>query len=309
MGQADTAELIADRGAAASEHEFFRCPEFLGAEGVTHSLAIAGGEAVLPVIVREIPGSDLHDAVSPYGYPGAKLAGDPLDAAGIDWSLTGLVSLFVRDRIHGEGCFANPTERSVVLVSDPATKRKSRMSDRQQIRRNETDGYAVRDAAGPEASPEDAVALHRVYIETMESAGAADRYLFGAAYFELLLSSPLARLFVIDAPDGSPAAAAIAVQSDRAIHYYLSGTAEAHRKASPSKNLIVAVTEYAEGLGLPMSLGGGLAPGDALEQFKRGFGNTEMPYRTHEIVCDPAAYQELAAGRDAGDYFPAYRAP
>jgi hypothetical protein len=34
-----------------------------------------------------------------------------------------------------------------------------------------------------------------------------------------------------------------------------------------------------------------------------------MPYRTHEIVCDPATYEELAAGRDAGDYFPAYRAP
>ncbi len=40
-----------------------------------------------------------------------------------------------------------------------------------------------------------------------------------------------------------------------------------------------------------------------------GFANAERPFRTHEIVCDPAAYEELVgrAGRAEG-FFPAYRA-
>lgn len=312
LGRLDrvSAELIADGGSAAAEAEFFRCREFLGAEGVTHSLALDDGRsrAVLPVIVRPIEGGDRIDATSPYGYPGAKLSGEPLDPSGIDWSACGLVSLFIRDRLHGPPCFREPTERSVVLVSDPGQKRKSRMSDRQQIRRNESAGYAIRSVPGPGATGEDVTALHETYTETMRTAGAGARYMFGREYFGAMLSAEASRLFVVDGPDGSAAAAAIAVRSDSAIHYYLSGTAEAHRRQSPSKNLIVAVTEYAEAEGLPMNLGGGMAPGDSLEQFKRGFGNTELPYRTHEIVCDPREYESLSPPGQPGGFFPAYRA-
>ena len=45
-----------------------------------------------------------------------------------------------------------------------------------------------------------------------------------------------------------------------------------------------------------------------LEEFKRGFANREQAWHTSEIVCDPAAYARLSAGRDAGGFFPAYRA-
>ena len=33
------------------------------------------------------------------------------------------------------------------------------------------------------------------------------------------------------------------------------------------------------------------------------------PFVTHELIADPAAYERLSEGRDAGDFFPAYRAP
>ncbi len=67
-----TATLIEDRGAAAADSEFFRSPEFLEAEGATHTLRIESEEGVLvaPLIVREIEGTGERDAVSPYGYPG-----------------------------------------------------------------------------------------------------------------------------------------------------------------------------------------------------------------------------------------------
>ena len=109
--------------------------------------------------------------------------------------------------------------------------------------------------------------------------------------------------------DGWIIAAALAVISDGFLHYYLSGTADAHRRGAPSKNLIVACTEFAEELGLPLNLGGGLRPGDGLEEFKRGFANRELPFRTHELVCDPAAYEQLSHGHEAEGFFPLYRAP
>ena len=304
-------ELLEDAGLAAESEEFFRSRAFLDAEGVTHTLRVVAGAATIaaPVIVRHIPGTELRDAISPYGYPGATVEGNAAPhPAEIDWSATGLVSAFLRDRVGGEPCLAGATERSMLQVADPARERKSRMSDRQQIRRNERDGYAIERLDGPDAGPAERAAYAAAYDETMARAGAARRYLYGAAYWDRLLSSRRAWLFLVRAPDGEVAAGAIAVLSDAVVHYYLSGTADDHLSASPAKNLIAAVIDFATELGAPMNLGGGVTPGDSLEAFKQGFANLELPFRTHEIVCDPRAYAELSAGREDSGFFPSYRA-
>lgn len=260
------------------------------------------------MLVREIPGSDLLDAISPYSYPGGKVEGGPVDPAAAGLGATGLVSVFVRDRLGEPLAFTGASDRSVVLVSDPNSPRKSRMSDRQQIRKNEDAGYAVASVPGPGASDRDLERFLAVYTETMRVVDAAEHYFFDAAYFRTLLDSPLSWLLDVSGPQGDCAAAALVVISDGHLHYYLSGTADEHRRRAPSKNLIVAATDFAEELGLPLNLGGGVRPGDGLEEFKRGFANAELPYRTHELICDPVAYRELAAGKrpDPG-FFPAYR--
>jgi hypothetical protein len=143
----------------------------------------------------------------------------------------------------------------------------------------------------------------------MEAVSAAERYFFEPAYFDLLFASPLSRMFIARGPDGDVAAAATTVLSDGFIHYYLSGTADAHRRRAPSKNLITAVSDRADEAGMAMNLGGGVEPGDGLEEFKRGFANRELPFRTHELICDPGAYAKLSAGREDSGYFPLYRAP
>lgn len=306
------ARIEPDGGAAAVEEQFFRSPQFLAAEGATHTIVVERGRdrAAIPVLVREIPGSNgARDAISPYSYPGAAVRGEPIPAAEVDWSGTGLVSAFVRDRLGGPPAFAEPTERSVVLVSDPALPRKSRMSDRQQIRKNAAAGLEVTHMAGPEAGEGELADFHRVYTETMKGVGAAERYMYRRAYFDRLFSSPLAELFVARTHEGEMAAAAIVVASDGFLHYYLSGTADAHRRAAPSKNLIAAVIDRAEERGMAMNLGGGMRPGDGLEEFKRGFANRELPFRTHEIVCDRAGYHRLAGERADTGFFPLYRAP
>lgn len=305
------ARLIADGGAAAASGEFFRSTPFLRAESVTHTLLVEGerGSAALPVIVRGIPATALVDATSPYGYPGGTLSGEPPDPGEVDFSHTRLVSLFVRDRVGEPRTLAGGSERSQLQVADPELPRKSRMSDRQQVRKNESRGYAVRSLAGPRAGREERTAFEAVYEQTMKRTKAGQRYLFGSGWFEAVLSSERSWLFLCDAPGGEgTAAAAIVVQSDGFLHYFLSGTAGEHLRNAPSKNLVEATIAFAAEQGAPLNLGGGVRPGDGLEEFKRGFANRQLPFVTHELVCEPAEYARLSAGLSAGDFFPLYRA-
>jgi hypothetical protein len=142
----------------------------------------------------------------------------------------------------------------------------------------------------------------------MRRTAAGERYFFGAAYFNRILESDRTWLALALAPGGEVAAASIVARSDGYLHYYLSGTADPNLPESPMKNIVASLVKLAAEQGLPLNLGGGISPGDRLEEFKRGFANRELPWRTSEIVCDAGAYERLCAGRSAGDFFPAYRA-
>jgi hypothetical protein len=318
------AELIADRGEAAVSDHFFRSRPFLAAEGVTHTLRIdsEGEELLAPLIVRRIADGPELDAVSPYGYPGLSrssrsssrhaegttTSSDLVDPAAVDFSVTGLVSAFVRHTLdppplEGAG------ERNIVQIADPELPAKSRMSDRQQIRKNLRRGYEMRLVPGPETNADERAGFLEAYEQTMRRAGAGERYFFGAAYFDRVLEADSTWLALAHDPDGGIAAASIAARSDGYLHYYLSGSVDSRLRDSPMKNVVASLVEHSAELALPLNLGGGLSRGDRLEEFKRGFANREQPWRTSELVCDPAAYARLSSGREAGDFFPAYRAP
>jgi hypothetical protein len=307
------AELIEDRGEAAAGTEFFRSRPFLEAEGATHTLRIEGEgiELLAPLIVREVEGTGERDAVSPYGYPGlAAGEGSPhaLDPSEIDFTAVGLVSVFIRHTL-GEPPLARTTARNLVQIADPALPPKSRPSDRRQVRKNVEAGYELTLVPGPKTTPAQRAAFLDAYEQTMRRTGAAAHYFFGPAYFDRVLAADHTWLVLATAPSGDLAAASLAAVSDGFLHYYLSGSADAHLRDSPMKNIVAHLSEHSVELGLPLNLGGGLAPGDALEEFKRGFANRQETWQTSEIVCDRAAYERLSAGRDAGGYFPAYRAP
>ena len=305
------ATLIEDGGeAAASPGQFFRSPGFLAAEGVTHTLEIDGDDPLrIPLIVRPVPAADGLDAISPYGYPGGSVAAaQPPDPDGIDWGDSGLVSVFVRDRI-GDPSLAGGTVRSEVVLADPRRESGIRKRLREQIRANERRGWGVGIEPGPAADPTDRAAFETAYAETMRRTDAAERYLFSGEYFGRVLAEPSAWLLLAGRSGEPPSAGAIAVTSDGLLHYYLGGTADAALDDSPMKNLFAAMISLAGELGLVLNLGGGVSPGDSLESFKRGFANDAAPFRTHELICDPGAYRELSQGRDSeGSFFPAYRA-
>lgn len=327
-----TGELIEDGGAAASGEDFFRSPQFLEAEGVTHTLRIVSeaGELFAPLIVREIEGTNERDAISPYGYPGFAFSShasdidhtrvgsisdartavtpqDPLDPTTIDFSGVELVTAFIRHTLD-EPPLSAASERNVVQIADPALPAKSRGSDRNQINKNLRNGYELSLVPGPETSAAQRTGFLAAYEQTMRRTGAAERYFFGAVYFDRILESPRTWLALAGAPDGTVAAASIAASSDDYLHYYLSGSADSQLRDSPMKNIVASLVELAAELGEPLNLGGGITRGDRLEEFKRGFANRELPWHSSELVADPASYARLSAGREAGGFFPAYRA-
>jgi len=311
------AELIPDRGDAAVDAEFFRSRPFLDAEGATHTLRVEadGGCLVAPLLVRTIGSGPERDAVSPYGYPGLVAAGRSpgssriaaaLDPAAIDFSATGLVSVFLRHRLGPPPLLA-ASERNIVQIADPALPPKSRPSDRRQIRKNLESGYEVLVVPGPRTSPGQRAGFLAVYEQTMVRTAAAERYFFAAAYFDRLLEAPRTWLALAFDAAGDVAAASLAAVSDGFLHYYLSGSADSHLRDSPMKNVVAALVGLAGELHLPLNLGGGISRGDALEEFKRGFANREESWHTSEIVCNEEKYKLLSAGRAPGDFFPAYR--
>lgn len=306
------ATLTDDRGAASETDDFFRSRPFYDAEGVTHTLRIDGPNTIaLPLLVRQTPDAGLSDATSPYGYPGAAVSGDEgraPDPGTIDWSEAGLVTVFVRDRLGHPPFLGGATRRSAVQVHDPSRPRGLRTRFAEQIRRNRKLGYRLEVLAGPETSVEERTGFHAAYTQTMRRADAAQRYFFELHYFSTLLRFERSWLLLARTPEGATAAGAIAALSDGLLHYYLGGTADAHLGDSPFKNVVEAMIELAEELGVSLNLGGGVRPGDGLEEFKRGFANAELPFHTHEIVCDPTAYARLAKGRAGAGFFPAYRA-
>jgi len=306
---APKAQLISDRGEAAAGAEFFRSGPFFLAEGVTHTLRIVDGEAELlaPLIVRSIGEGLGLDAISPYGYPGLLAPrGALVNPGAVDFGATGLISIFIRHRL--DYCpLAGAAVRNVVQIADPLQAPKSRMSDRQQIRRNLRRGYQLQIVPGPETTPEQRGGFLASYEQTMRRANAAERYFFGAPYFNQILTSERTWLILALDPAGEPAAASIVTRSDEFLHYYLSGSTDAHLRDSPMKNVLASLVELSIELGIPLNLGGGITRGDRLEEFKRGFANREQTWQASEIICDPVAYARLSLGHPAGGFFPAYR--
>jgi hypothetical protein len=317
------AELIEDRGEATVSNDFFRSRPFLDAEGTTHTLRIStsDSELVAPLVVRPIGEGQEIDAVSPYAYPGLvpppserispRYAGTTafeLDPAEIDFAATGLVSVFLRHCL-GPLPLTGTTERTAVQIADPALPPKSRPSDRRQVRKNLEAGYTVTLVPGQETTPAQRAGFLDVYEQTMRRTDAAEHYFFGAPYFDRVLEADGTWLALATAPDRSLAAASLAAVSDGFLHYYLSGSADSHLRDSPMKNIVARLIELSTELSLPLNLGGGISPGDPLEEFKRGFANRQEPWQTSEIICNEEKYQQLSGGRAPGGFFPAYRAP
>ena len=234
------AELLADGGAAARSDDFFRSAEFLGAEGVTHTL-VSRRALAIPLIVRDdLPGGR-RDAISPVRLSGGERRRRRRDRS------TPRRSTGRRRAWSASSCASGSAARP--RSPAPPSARRSRSTTRrnragcgprlaEQIRHNEREGWTVESSPGPEAAPARRRAFADAYTETMTRADASARYFFGRDYLDAALGFDRSWLLTALAPSGEPGAGAIVAASDGLLHYFLGATADAHLAASPFKSVV-----------------------------------------------------------------------
>ena len=135
----------------------------------------------------------------------------------------------------------------------------------------------------------------------------AERYFFDRRYFDAVLVVR-AQLAGRRAPQGGElGAAAIAAVSDGVLHYFLGGTADAApRRLAVQERGRRRCSTSPTSWSCRSTSAAGSTPGDGLERVQarlreRGARRS----RTHEIVCDPDAYERAQRRRrDAGGLLP-----
>ena len=310
------AELVADRGEAAQTADFFRSRAFYDAEGVTHTLRIQDAAAIdraSPASPRDPRHRAARMRPRHTDTPAPRCtgeAGSPPDPAGIDWSSAGLVSVFARERLGEEPCLAGQRARSVVQVHDPARPREHcARASASRSAATASSATGSRCWRGPRDLGRGARELpRRLHRDDAAAPKAAERYFFDPDYLATILGFERSWLVLGRSPEGATAAGAIAALSDGLLHYYLGGTAEAHLGDSPFKNVVEAMIELAGELGVPSTSAAGSRPATAWRTSSAASPTRELPFHTHEIVCDPGAYERLSEGRADSGFFPLYRA-
>lgn len=269
--------------------------------------------AVLACIVRPVPGSDLHDVTTPYGYGGPVGSGASFHEAYEAWCAErGIVTTFTRFHPLFENYRGAPGSSRVSptvgwqLEGDLLVGMHGK--HRNVVRKAQRAGVAV-DVA---AAPGDLSAFAALYELTMERQGAAGYYFFPPAYWEQLtaLGGHLVRCDALR--EGEVVASALCLRGDRWLHYHLGATAENARDLGASNLLLYTAAVWGREQGLEeFHLGGGAgAMEDSLLAFKQRFSpKGRREFWVGKQVHDEEAYRRLSgrAEIDLDGYFPAYR--
>lgn len=332
---------------SGTQADIYHLPEYVALEasrsGSRPAAALvtwSGGSLLVPYLVRALPypsrGVD-RDAMSPYGYSGALLAGDAdrstLEAATAalfeGMRESGYCSLFLR--MHpildaANGGFERVlhlTGETVVVDLDRSPDelwRGLRKSARRDIRRARDRGLTF-EMRRPEG--EDLATLAAIYEDTMTRVNAAASYFdFDLSYFDRLAQHLGDRLDVSTVSLGERTlCAGISSRMGAVVQSLLGGTRSADLKLHPSVLEIYGMLSWYQERGARIvNLGGGLgAERDSLFRFKQAFSHLTRPFFTGRIVLDRVTYDEQArlhasangVSREELDqgFFPAYRAP
>lgn len=290
-----------------------------------------GRRLLMPLIVRDVPGSDLRDAISPYGYPGPISNAVPGDAgfweqAGAAMIETlraeGIVTAFVR--MHplmdtplptlarfGAMIYHGDTVSMDLTVSVEQMWRQTRSDHRNHINRARRDGTRV--------VFDDWNRLGEwvdVYHDNMRRVGATSYYFFTREHLEELHDAVGDHMHLAIALEGDEVVGGNTFfEYDGIATGYVSSTRRARNRYA-DELLYDEVRRWCKSRGNTIfHLGGGKGGGnDSLFSYKAGFSPSRHPFHTWRVVTDPDAYRELVRQRrpeadpaDLSATFPSYR--
>ena len=324
--------------ARSKQYDFFhtRCYHQLDKGGQPLLFAACSGAAflALPLIVRTIPGTNLKDCTSAYGYCGPVSNVDFRDLPEEMFAhfRRELDQLFKKEkiitafsRLHpiimGDHLFSNfgtirHVNKTVAIdLRLPGTEqtRRYRKSNKSEINRMRKEKkYLIKEAK----SDDEIMSFVAIYHETMRRVNASAHYYFGYDYFYSLLNNScfIAKL-ILATKDDRIIAGAIFTIAGNIMQYHLAGTADEYIRDAPMKLIIDEARLMGTRYGLEyLHLGGsaGDNDNDSLFLFKSGFSDIRFRSRVWQYIADEEKYQDLNKlfkGNSASpsNYFPFYR--
>jgi hypothetical protein len=331
-----------------AHHDIYHLPEYVSfcarhEGGLPCAFVARSGSRALfvPLLRRALP-SELHpdpgfcDVLTPYGYPGPILAGNPSDETLLEMLQAylcacreyGIISSFWRLHpllpfpLGPLGNSGNLVHHGFTVYIDLAHTpeqlwQETSLNHRRGIKTLKNQGFVVvRNDWRHWQTFVDA------YRETMCRVGADEFYRFSDDYFEEFKTVFGSRLefWTALSPEGDFAGAALFLVENGIVQYHLGATAEKYFDWSPQKLILSEVRFWAREAGHRVfHLGGGLGgKNDSLYTFKSRFSPLTAPFYTFRTIIMPEVYADMVRrhGRDregrfnnGNDFFPAYRKP
>lgn len=286
----------------------------------------------LPLIIREIPNTNLFDCTSVYGYAGP-ISNLDINQTSEEFKVSfheklndffikqNIVSVF--SRIHpildnnrfldglGEMVNLNKTIAINLKLTPEEQKRQYRKSNKYEINKLKKNNFEVVEATTKEEQDE----FIDIYYETMKKVEASDYYFFSKEYFyEFLNNNCFETKLLLAKKDGEITAGAIFTITDKIIQYHLAGTKQSYTRDTPMKLILDEARLLGNELKLDyLHLGGGVGGSDEdpLFKFKSGFSKDTFQFRIWKYIVNQEKYDELVKESGASDnssFFPLYRA-
>jgi GNAT acetyltransferase-like protein len=338
------AALVGPQDAAWSDaltriaHDVYHTPEYVELDAQLSAGTAAafvysdgGNVLLLPLVLRPIPGSELRDAASPYGYSGPVSNADAGDTgfwkqacqAMVELLCTkGVVTAFVRLHpflpapLETLGCIGTVVQHGQTVSMDLSLNaeemwQQTHRTHRNQINKSRRAGVTV------EMDHWDRLdEWVETYHANMLRVGASDYYFFTTDHFHRLRAAlgDHAHLAIAYA-DGEVLGGNLFFEYDGIMHTYLQstrGTGVNHA----DKLLYDEIRRWGrERANIVYHIGGGLGgESDSLFRYKAAFAAGRHDFHTWRVVTDPNAYAALI-GAGAGEpalatmsgRFPPYR--
>jgi hypothetical protein len=289
----------------------------------------------IPLVKREIEGTDYFDCTSVWGYPGpisSKLP-DELNVDLITFFQDEIRQYMVRSkivaafsRLHpiipqqpllkdlGTTMLLNKTVAIDLNLSLEAQRQQYRKSNKSEINQLRKRGYTVKRA---DNSSEINI-FFDIYIETMERVNADAFYFdcFDLDYFNKLLSLDDARAnLLLACKDGEIIAGGVFIATKKLMQYHVAGTKAEHMKDTPMKLIVDEARLLANQMNLKyLHLGGGVngTDEDSLFRFKAGFSDYIFRYKVWKFIADEDVYHQQVIKKAKEKqlnpkFFPLYR--
>lgn len=286
----------------------------------------------LPLLRRAIPKSQLSDCTSVYGYAGPisnadfndlddSIMSDFKDAFLSFLQESKNVSVFTRlhPLINHEillnkfgGIFDNGKTIAIDLQGSLDDQRKQyRRQYRSKIRQLREKGYYLKVG---DSMPE-VQEFVKIYNANMSRVKAESYYHFNEKYFlDMLSSTDFESELLLLYKEDEIAAGAFVVYSNNLMQFHLAATHDKYLSEGPMKLLVDEATLLGRERGMNyLHLGGGVGGReDSLFEFKSGFSEQHLSFKTWRYVADENAYGELVkthatASVASSNFFPLYR--